>query len=148
MGSTAGSAPLSAGPTESCVGEALAFVGNVGLDLLTVTGLGVGLKLVATGLGKVAVGSLMRGAASTAGRQFANKSIEGAVRMGSSYITSGALEAGVGVGIAVPEVIAEANVNTIAAGGATDGGLSWKDFVPGYGTVSSYKRYWNCMTGN
>lgn len=139
--------PLDVGETESRTGEALAFVGNVGLDLLTLTGIGVGLKLLGTGFGKVAFGAMMRSAARTAGTQFTKKSIEGAARMGSAYIASGAMEVGAGTAIAIPEVIAEANVSAIGAGGATDVSLSWKDFIPGYGTVTSYRKYLQCERG-
>jgi hypothetical protein len=91
---------------------------------------------------------LIRGAAASALRgQATKRALLGAGSVASGYIVSGLVETGVGAGLAVPEVIGESNLNAIGAEGGQTGSVSLTDFIPGSGTVSSYKEYLRCERG-
>jgi RHS repeat-associated protein len=129
----------------ACTAEALNLIGNAGLDLLTFWGAGVGIRLLGTGFAEVGFGALVKGAAvSTVRGTFTHGSVVAAGRVGSAYITSGLVEAGVGSGLLVPQLIAEANLSSIGAGAGSAGRLGLKDFIPGYGTYSAYQAYREC----
>ena len=140
----AGVAPPSLGQLgPSCGAAVLNFLANLALDAFTISGVGSGLALAGRGLLSVAAGEALELSARSvgtlgvrvAGRQGALTTLATA---GRAYATGGAYLAGVG---SLQATIAYSPEFTAAsaASASSSGGVSWKNFIPGYGTYTSGK---------